>query len=233
VSCWLQKEGYRQRTPVYEKINLRESIDDDGNCALHISNYLEHLYHSVELGDGSAVVYDPFSADREGDMANIDFVVGDDRNKNRVFKAILMQELSLRQPNVEIDRNTPIETLREIVRPLLLLRYKISRNKAALHCHHVSIINRALASPGDTASCIMHFHQRTIEKIVSILLKAGLSECNGPEEIEAFLTKINVVVNRDIFGRQNRHEEDTRVNFSMINTFPKVTLFMSNILIPM
>jgi hypothetical protein len=120
-----------------------------------------------------------------------------------------MRELSLRQPNVKIDRNTPVETLREIVRPLLLLRYKILRYKAALHCHHVSIINRAVASPGDTASCILHFHQRTIEKIVSTLLKAGLSECNGPKEIETFLAKINAVVNRDIFGRQNRHEEDT------------------------
>jgi hypothetical protein len=63
-----KKKG-RQRTPVYEKINLRESIYDDGNCTLHISNYLEHLYHSVELGDGYAVVYDPFSAYREGDVA--------------------------------------------------------------------------------------------------------------------------------------------------------------------
>jgi hypothetical protein len=171
---------------------------------------LEHnLYHSVELGDGYAVAYDPFSADREGDVANIDFVVGDDGNKNRVFKANLMRELSLHQPNVEIDRNTPIKTLQEIVCPLLLLWYKISRYKAALHCHHVSIINRAVASPGDTALYILHFHQRTIEKIVSILLKAGLSECNRPDEIESFLTKINAVVNRDIFGQQNRHEEDT------------------------
>jgi hypothetical protein len=203
-----KKKG-RQRSPVYETFNLRETIDAEGNCSLHISNYLEHMYHTVELGGGSAVVYDPCAADKEVNMANIDYVVGDDRSKNRVFRTNLMRELSHLQPSVAIDRNTPIETLRGIVRPLLLLRYKISRYKAALHCHHVSVINRAVASPGDTATCILHFHQRTIEKIVSILLKAGLSECKNPDEVDTFLTRINRVVNRDIFGRHNRHEEDT------------------------
>jgi hypothetical protein len=36
-----------------------------------------------------------------------------------------------------------------------------------------------------------------------------LAECNNPDEIHNFLTKIHGVVNRDIFGRTEQHKEDT------------------------
>jgi hypothetical protein len=79
------------------------------------------MYHSVELGGAPAIVYDPNAANRDGDVRNIDYVIGEDSRKNRQFKANLMRELTLRSQNIPFDRDTPIEDLRRIVRPRMLL----------------------------------------------------------------------------------------------------------------
>jgi hypothetical protein len=73
----------------------------------------------------------------------------------------------------------------------------------------VAKYNYAVVGPDQTASCVLHFHQRTVEKIVSELLTRGLDELDGMVEINEFLDRVHSVVNRQIFGRVDMHEDDT------------------------
>jgi hypothetical protein len=137
---------------------------------------------------------------------NIDYKCGVDKSVDLKFKINCMRELTKRGHQVDLD--SPIEEMRSILRAELELRYRIQRYKDALHCSHVAIKNDALLGPEDTPCCILHAHQRQIEKIVTILLREGLKECNGAGEITAFLDDVYKVVNKDIFLRKDMHEED-------------------------
>lgn len=197
----------KKRTKKYEKVNLRDTVDDVGNLLMHISVYLDQIQHSVELvARAPLVVLDPYAATKSVDPSNIDYVVSDNNSLNLAFKTNVLRELSRRR--IAFDSTAQLEQLRDILRGQLLLRYKIERYKNALHCHHVATLNRAVVGPDQTACCVLHFHQRTIEKIVSELLTRGLNECNGPAEIDLFLDEVSRVVNRQIFRRPDLHEED-------------------------
>jgi hypothetical protein len=197
----------KKRTKKYKKVNLRDTVDDVGNLLMHISVYLDQIQHSVELvARAPLVVLDPYAATKSVDPSNIDYVVSDNNSLNLAFKTNVLRELSRRR--IAFDSTAQLEQLRDILRGQLLLRYKIERYKNALHCHHVATLNRAVVGPDQTACCVLHFHQRTIEKIVSELLTRGLNECNGPAEIDLFLDEVSRVVNRQIFRRPDLHEED-------------------------
>lgn len=198
----------KKRQKKYEMINLKDSINEHGHPTRHIFDYIQHIYHSVEsVSHTPLVVYDPCSAERDYDPANIDYVVSENTQLNTVFKTNLLRELTRRR--LTFDPTATIEDLRAILRAQLLLRYKIERHKDALYCSLVAKYNDAVVGPDQTASCVLHFHQRTIEKIVSELLTRGLNELDGLVHINAFLDRVQSVVNRRIFGREELHEEDT------------------------
>jgi hypothetical protein len=198
----------KKRQKKFEMVKLTETFDGDGHHTRHISDYVQHIHHSVEkMSKAPLVVYDPCAAERDFDPANIDYVVAENTAMNTVFKTNLLRELTRR--GLTFDPLASIDDMRVILKEQLLLKYKIERHKDALYCSLVARYNNAVVGPDQTASCVLHFHQRTIEKIVSELLTRGLNELDGMVEINNFLDRVHSVVNRQIFGRIEMHEDDT------------------------
>ena len=130
----------KKRQKKYEMINLKDSINEHGHPTRHIFDYIQHIYHSVEsVSHTPLVVYDPCSAERDYDPANIDYVVSENTQLNTVFKPNLLRELTRRR--LTFDPTATIEDLRAILRAQLLLRYKIEGHKDALYCSLVAKYN--------------------------------------------------------------------------------------------
>lgn len=197
----------KKRQKKHEMVELKNSFDEHGHPTRHISDYVQHIYHSVErVTHEPLVVYDPCAAEREYDVANIDYVISENTQLNTAFKTNILRELTRR--GLSFDATGTIDELRAILRQQLILRYKIQCHKDALYCSLVAKYNDAVVGPDQTASCVLHFHQRTIEKIVSELLTRGLNELDGLIQVNEFLDEVNLVVNRQIFGREDLHEDD-------------------------
>ena len=209
VSCF---DGYEikdnKRVEKVKMIKLRDTVADDGAMSRHINDYLQNVYHSVEkLRQVPKIRYDPHAADKLRDVSNIEYdIAGEDEALDRQFRVNIM--IDLREHGINLTGNESINELRTTLMSRLLLSYRIQRYKDALKVDQQAIANNRVMCPSKQPPCILHFHQRTIEKITAEIIARGLECCRSGRERESFVTKVNQVVNRDVFGRMDRHEDD-------------------------
>eukprot|EP00956_Cyclotella_meneghiniana_P015261 scaffold23188_cov42-Cyclotella_meneghiniana.AAC.4 len=169
-------------------IKLRDTIADDSTMSRHINDYMQNVYHSVEkLRQVPKIRYDPHPADKfQGKHY--------DRSKGA------RHQLARQRKHYN--------ELRATLMSRLLLSYRIQRYKDALKVDQQAIANNRVMCPSKQPPCIFHFHQRTIEKITAEIIARGLECCRSSRERESFVMKVNRVVNRDVFGRMDCHEDD-------------------------
>ena len=170
VSCF---DGYvikkDKRSEKMTSINLRDSIDANNVMHRHVNDYMQNVFHSVELiQHNPRIRYDPHAADKMEDMTNIEYALGNDGDKNMQFRINLMIDIG--QHGLAVNANETTEQLRAKLLKQLQLRFRICRYKDALYCHQRAMANNRVMCPSKSPLCILHFHQRTIEKIVSELI---------------------------------------------------------------
>lgn len=208
VECFAGYERVRNaRKEKFEAVVLPDTINDDGKCGRHINDYIQNVYHSVEILPRSPTIkYDPHAADKTNDVQNIEYILSNDESNNRQFRINLMSDLGLH--GVPVTASQSVEVLRAALLERLRLQYRIQRYKDALKCHQRALANNRVICPSKAPPCILHFHQRTMEKIVSEILSRGIDCCSSRQAIQDFATDVNQVVNRDVFGRIHLHTDD-------------------------
>eukprot|EP00956_Cyclotella_meneghiniana_P025417 scaffold53052_cov53-Cyclotella_meneghiniana.AAC.2 len=77
----------------------------------------------------------------------------------------------------------------DTVTGLLFRSGLIQRYKDALKVDQQAIANNQVMCPSKQPPCILHFHQRTIEKITAEIIARGLECCRSGRERESFVTK--------------------------------------------
>ena len=187
---------------IFVSVNLKSSIGEDGSLTRHFSDYAQHIKHTEEEIADRRITYDPHALEKSTSATNIDYILSDCTDTNRQFNANVLMELQKRTLHT-VEREQRVEVLRK----RLKLGYQIQRYRDALRLDQRANITRVF-SPGNSPPCVLHFHMRTIEKIVQQILIAGLLECTCKNDRVEFVDRVSRVVNRDVFGRTSLHEED-------------------------
>ena len=65
-----------------------------------------------------------------------------------------------------------------------------------------------LLDPGQCPPCVLHHNNRTVEKIVQQLFLVGMRRNMSKSKLDDFITRVELVVNRDILRRSNMHIDD-------------------------
>ena len=63
--------------------------------------------------------------------------------------------------------------------------------------------------PGHCPSCVLHTHNRTVEKLLQQLLLAGLHKNMTASLRDAFVEKVTDVMDRDVFLHKHTNKQDS------------------------
>ena len=139
---------------------------------------------------------DPNDANRKNMPNHIDYE-GETRADKLAFSAQVTQQLQLRNINTEGRLNVQVQTLRKVLFDQdecftiskTIDRYEKAREERVIHIMWC-------------VPCIMHLHNRVVEKIIVMLLKKGYSKRGSREEKELYICTIEHTMNSCVLGSQ-------------------------------
>jgi len=194
---------------VFESVQLNETVSDSGDLPRSNIDYIRNLVHTEEIKDESSskttIRLDPNEFNKEENPTNIDYVLSPSEKAkcDNIFKGNLLKE-----PRLRGIRNLPtdVESRREILRGCMGVRRELSINRDALLIHEKAQKNCILC-PVQCPSCMLHAHNRTVEKLLQQLLLSGLRQNMTSSLRDAFVEKVTGVMDRDVFLRKNTNKQ--------------------------
>ena len=191
-------EGSQIMTPV----NLREAISPDGEfLRAHTYDYLREIIHVEEeehVSSNTCIRLDVMQYQRDSCVDNIDFVVGNDEQRDNEFHFNVLKDLLLRFDRAKIPRDK-CERI-ELLRQCLHKSQEIRMGRTAFKQYEMALKTRRL-DPGQCPPCVLHAHCRIVEKIVQQLLLAAMRKVTSNDDLDNLVTLVETTVNDNMLKR--------------------------------
>ena len=196
---------------VWVKVNLRDTILEDGSRTRPGCDYVRHLLHTEEKEEIIAetiVRYDNFAMTKTRDVKNIEYVTGVNSEKDSEFASNVRHDLRVRGFTTSNGTMPASDGERQsLLRFCLETGYLLRINRNALKINEEAASTR-YANPGECIPCDLHSKNRGAEKIVQQLLIAGMRML-GPGELDDYVGRVEEAVNTLILNRTTRNDDES------------------------
>ena len=207
VQCYvgydIEKEKIMEARLLHDP-KITEEIENDINC--HINNYIRHLVHTEEepsILSATKMKYDPNAVSKLTESTNIEFdyaAMDVDTVKLDMFVSNLSRDLRLRgYPMLEVlDKSTSEKVA--LLKTHLDIGALVKEYRSALRINEQALKSQIL-NPGDLPPCTLHAKMRLTERMIKMLILAGMRLAMPAKKFKEFCEKVEEVVNTNILRR--------------------------------
>ena len=183
---------------------FHHEMDDEDEIARKVERLLEleqkyNYLENLQVSDTNPLCqfqYDPTDANKTNIPNHIDFKPTT-RQLALTFSQSIIAELRLRGLNPNGNPSDRLARLREA----LYEQHEYLRTRATVKRYKTSETHR-LVPVHWCIPCIMHLHNRVVEKIIAMLFKMGYSRRSTPEDRDAYVQALETTMNTCVLGSQ-------------------------------